>query len=188
MKNTACIILATLIIFGSQVSTQGTPNTDYCKERLKLDDCVGSIPNPSQSDSENKQNGCCFNSLYLDERKLYFCMKRSKQVTYWKWFYDQNKQVDRAKIDQGWDNDHKACCFEILKDAKYKSGCSTSDFGTDSNSDGKLEKYRLCILGKLRAKGTILKEDVGLRCYNGYIYKLSIMLSFLGICLVKFAV
>lgn len=170
-------ILLSLALLFSQVNSQAAASYDFCKTRLKLDDCVGSIPAAFTTSnlSDMKKISCCFNSLLLDERKLYFCMKREDQVTYWKWFYDQNMQVDKQKIDQGWDEDHKICCEKALKDPKYKVGCSTANFGLDDKSDQKLQEYRICILGKLRAKGTSLRQDQNLTCYFARIYRFGIV-------------
>ena len=92
-------------------------------------------------------------------------MRRADQVTYWKWFYDQNRQIDKKLVDQGWAEDHKFCCNLALGDPKFKSGCAVDDFGVVVASDGNLEKYIRCILGKLRVKGTSLRIDQDLRCY-----------------------
>ena len=83
-------LILTLLFLVSASVTQTAPTYDFCKTHLKLDDCVGSIPEEFKTDNgaDMKKISCCFNSLYLDERKLYFCMKRENQVTYWKWFYD----------------------------------------------------------------------------------------------------
>lgn len=178
------------IIVLTTLSLKATPTYDFCKTYLKLDDCVGQIPSQfkTDNDSEMKRISCCFNSLYLDERRLYFCMKREDQVTYWKWFYDQNKQIDKNNLNSGWEEDHKLCCVKALSEAKYKNGCSTTDFGVDSKSDDKLQTYRMCILAKLRAKGTSLRQDSDLTCYFVNIYKfgnrlLIVLFAFIGLTL-----
>ena len=88
--------------------------------------------------------------------------------------------MDKNKLDQGWDNDHKDCCFKALKEDKFKTGCASTDFGLDDKSDGKLQDYRVCILAKLRAKGTSLRQDQNLTCYFGWVLRYGLILGFFG--------
>ena len=78
-KNMLTLIL-TIFVF-ARVTKAAVPTYDFCKTRLRLDSCVGSIPTEftTDNDSEMKKISCCFNSLILDERKLYFCMKRERK-------------------------------------------------------------------------------------------------------------
>ena len=162
-RNYTWVYLATLwgiCVFFEGIECQATVK-EFCTNHLQPDNCVRtllpSLPTTDTPENKKKQ-GCCFNSLRLDETRVHFCMQRVDQVTYWNWFYDQNGQVNKNILNQGWTNDHRACCFKALNNTKYQTvNCNIDEFGYDStSSDTRLNEYTKCILQKLRARGTSL--------------------------------
>ena len=105
-------------------------------------------------------------------------MQREDHVEYWRWFYNQNGQINQLRADALWRADKLACCNDkdVLPGRVFppETGCTISDFGLDATSDIKLNVFIRCIFKKLREKGTNLNIETDLRCFSSLLNKLAI--------------